>query len=352
MTELTVQASRNYSIRIEDGLLRRAGEQIREICGLCTAVIVSDDRVYPLYGGILKTALEDAGFAVKTFVFPNGEKSKNLKTYGELQEFLCEQHITRKDLIAALGGGVVGDLAGFAAATYQRGIRFVQIPTTWLACVDSSVGGKTAVDLAAGKNQVGCFYQPSLVLIDPETLATLPEEQYRCGCAEIIKYAVIGSRDFFEELKETEIREMPEKVISTCAGMKRDIVERDEFDTGERMLLNFGHTFGHAAEFCSHFTVLHGQAVAMGMAVMTRAAAKFGCCSPETAEEVEAILKQYRLPVTVPYSLAEMRQAVLNDKKMSGSEMRIVVPERIGRCRILTIPAENLPEWMKEGGIQ
>ena len=352
MKTIRVRASREYEIRIENGVLKDAGAQIKEVCAPCTAVIVSDDTVYPLYGEVLKNSLEAEGFCVLSFVFPHGERSKNLKTYGELLEFLCENRVTRKDLIAALGGGVTGDLAGFAAATYQRGIPYVQIPTTLLACVDSSVGGKTAVDLSAGKNQAGCFYQPSLVLIDPETLGTLPEEEYRCGCAEVIKYAVIGSEGFFEELDEKEIKEMYEHVISVCVSMKRDVVEKDEFDTGDRMLLNFGHTFGHAAEACSGYSILHGQAVAMGMAAMAKSACAYGICEEAAAERIVRLIREYGLPVQTPYSADEMMEAALSDKKMAGKNIRIVIPEKIGACRIETIPAGELIERMKAGGIE
>ena len=352
MKTIHVKASREYDIRIENGCLKDAGERIKEVTGPCTAVIVSDDNVAPLYGGLLKDSLEKSGFSVLEFTFPHGEQSKTLTTYSELLEFLCENHLTRKDIIAALGGGVTGDLAGFAAATYQRGIRYIQIPTTLLACVDSSVGGKTAVDLKAGKNQAGCFYQPSLVLIDPETLSTLPDEQYRCGCAEVIKYAVIRDEAFFEELMKTEIKDMPEQVIAACVSMKRDIVERDEFDTGERMLLNFGHTFGHAAEACSDFSILHGQAVAMGMAVMARSAYSYGICPEETVRKIEEILKKYKLPDEIPYPADELVKAVLSDKKMTGKTLRIVVPERIGSCRIETIASETIKERMTRGGVK
>ena len=183
-----------------------------------------------------------------TFPYPGGEHCKTLATYAALLDFLAAHRLSRSDLIVALGGGVTGDLAGFAAATYQRGIPFVQVPTTLLAAVDSSVGGKTAVNLASGKNQVGCFYQPSLVLCDPDTLRTLPPEEYRNGCAEVIKYAVLRSEPFFSELRTAPVSAQVEHVIATCVSMKRDLVAADEFDRGSRQLLNLGHSFGHAVE--------------------------------------------------------------------------------------------------------
>lgn len=208
---------------------------------------------------------------MERFVFPHGEQHKNLNTYGQALNFLCDRRFTRSDLIIALGGGVVGDLAGFTAATYQRGIAYIQVPTTLLSMVDSSVGGKTAVDLDSGKNQAGCFYQPALVLCDPALLETLPDAEYRAGCAEIIKTAVLFSPELFQQLKTTPIREQFEPVIAACVGMKRNVVQNDEFDRGQRALLNLGHTIGHAVEACSNFTILHGEGVAIGLAAITRA---------------------------------------------------------------------------------
>ena len=314
-------------------------------------MIVSDDNVFPLYGEALQKGLSERGLRTESFVFPHGERSKNLSTYGELLEKLCREKFTRSDIIIALGGGVVGDLAGFAAATYQRGIRFIQIPTSLLACVDSSVGGKTGVDLESGKNQVGSFHQPSLVIVDVDTLKTLPREEYSCGCAEVIKYAVIGSEKFFGELDEIPVSEQYERVISTCVKMKRDYVEKDEFDRGLRMMLNFGHTFGHAVEACSGYSVLHGQAVAKGMAAISKSAAAQGICSPEVPERVEKLLEKYGLSTAIPYSAAEMAKTILIDKKNSGGTVRLIVPEKIGRCRIESVPAESVELWLEKGGI-
>ena len=241
--------------------------------------------------------------------------------------------------------------AGFAAATYLRGVRFVQVPTTLLAMVDSSVGGKTAIDLDGGKNQAGAFYQPSLVLCDPDALSTLPEEEYRCGCAEIIKYALLGSRPLFDRLRKTPVRDEPEPVIAQCVAMKRDIVQADEYDRGCRQTLNLGHTVGHAVEACSGFTLLHGQAVAIGTAVLLRAAAQKGFCSAETAREGIGLLEQYGLPTETSYPLDALYQAALSDKKLEGGRLHLIVPEAIGRCRILEIPAPQLRDWMKAGGV-
>ena len=351
MRRVHITASREYDVLVERGLLDRCGERIKAVTRAKKAVVVAGDIVYPLYGQRVERSLAEAGLEVLHYVLPHGEQAKTLENYGKLLEFLSRSHITRTDVLVALGGGVTGDLTGFAAATYQRGMDFVQVPTTLLAAVDSSVGGKTAVDLPTGKNQVGCFYQPALVLCDPEVLATLPEEEFRCGCAEVIKYGVLGSRKFFDELKATPIKERLEDVICTCVEMKRDIVSQDEFDRGLRQLLNLGHSFGHAVEACSHFGVLHGQAVAIGMAAITRAAVAKGYCSEETLREVLAILEQYHLPASTDFPLEAMAEAALTDKKLTGGTMHLVVPEAIGRCAIVRVPVEEIKDWMKAGGI-
>ena len=352
MYTVSVASSRSYDVIIGSGLLSEAGDRIRALSKAQTAVIVSDDRVFPLYGASVSSSLQAAGFRTLSFVFHHGEKSKCVAVWNDLLEMMCGAHVTRSDLIVALGGGVVGDLAGFAAATYQRGIDFVQLPTTLLAAVDSSVGGKTAVDLAAGKNQVGCFYQPILVLCDTNTLRTLPEEEYRCGCAEIIKYAVIGSEPFFRDLSAVPVRDAYEKVIRTCVEMKRDFVMKDEYDRGQRMLLNFGHTFGHAAEALSGYTILHGQGVAIGMAVIARAAARRGILPEKDADALLSLIRLYGLPVDASWPADRMAEIALSDKKASGSTVRLIVPERIGSCRIVAVPSSELIRWLHDGGVR
>ena len=351
MRSIHIKASREYDVLVERGLLDRAGELLREVSAPGMAAIVSDDTVYALYGERTIKALEKAGYRVHSFAFPAGEGSKNLSTYADVLHFLGEHRFSRSDVVVALGGGVVGDLAGFAAATYQRGMGFAQIPTTLLAAVDSSVGGKTAVDLPTGKNQAGSFYQPCIVICDPNTLETLPEEQYRCGCAEIIKYSMLGNAAFFEELYKTPVREQYEHVIEVCVQMKRDIVGADEYDLGRRRTLNLGHTFGHAVEQCSGFTLLHGECVAIGMAVITRAAVKKGFCAQETMDAVEKILKLYGLPDKTDYSADKLLDVALSDKKVANGNISLIVPEAVGKCSILPVPAEALREWMQAGGI-
>ena len=344
--KIHVEASVSYDIWIGKGLLEEAEELLRTISGVRKAVIVSDDNVYPLYGPLLEKALKAAGIQSFRFVFPHGEESKNLSVYGQLLEFISECRLTRSDLLAALGGGVTGDLCGFAAATYQRGIRYIQVPTSLLAAVDSSVGGKTAVNLKGGKNQAGCFYQPSMVICDTKTLATLPEREYQNGCAEVIKYGMIKDKAFFRKLGEKPASAWIEEVIGICAAMKRDVAMEDEFDTGARMLLNFGHTLGHGVEKSTHYQISHGYAVAMGMAAITDAAVRNGVCSPSVSGELKSLLKAYGLPCEMTVSKEELLEAAALDKKNQGNSIRMIVPEDIGRCVIRTIDQRELPNWV------
>ena len=319
MKSIHIAASREYDVLIEMGLLSQLGIlAARQLPGR-RAALISDDAVFPLYGQQAEQSLQDAGFQTEHFIFPHGEQHKTLATYGRALNFLCDRRFTREDVIIALGGGVVGDLAGFTAATYQRGVAYIQVPTTLLSMVDSSVGGKTAVDMEKRKNQAGCFYQPSLVLCDPALLASLPEAEYRAGCAEVIKTAVLFSPELFQKLTEAPVREQFESVIAACVGMKRDVVENDEFDRGQRALLNLGHTIGHAVEACSNFTILHGEGVAIGMAAITRAAVEKGICDPALLPQVLDILQKYGLPTEVPYRLGDVQGAGGADENGSGS---------------------------------
>lgn len=351
METISVKASKNYDVTVSRGILAECGRYAKELFQSGSVVIVSDDNVFPLYGETVIKSLEAEGFTVHSFVIPHGEKSKCMGVYNELLEFLYKKRLTRSDILVTLGGGVVGDLTGFAAATYQRGVKFMQIPTTLLAMVDSSVGGKTAVNLEHGKNQVGCFYQPSAVLCDPDVLATLPEEEFLCGCAEVIKYAVLFDRQFFYSLKNTKAENQLENVITTCVKMKRDIVADDEFDTGKRMLLNLGHTVGHAVEACSDFTILHGQGVAVGTAVITRSAAKRGYIEKGEADEIISLIKSCGLPDNTEFLPEDLYRAALSDKKASGDNITLVVPKSIGKCELVKIKKTELLDWIKDGVI-
>ena len=339
MKRVRVEASLSYDVLIEKGLLADAGRYIKDIAKGKTAVIISETNVFPLYGDILKNTLKKEGFEVLSFVFPAGEESKNTETLVSLWEFLAENHITRSDTLVALGGGVTGDLTGFAAATFLRGIRYVGIPTTLLSMVDSSVGGKTAVDLKGGKNLAGAFYQPSLVLIDPETLDTLPESIFSDGMAEVIKYGMINLPDFLKKLEENcDISD----IIEISVKDKRDIVAVDEKDTGIRQLLNFGHTPAHSVELLSDFTISHGSAVAIGMVIMTKASVKAGLCEESALGILLSLLRKYSLPEELVFSPESIADAALNDKKRSGDTITLVIPEKAGLCTLKKFPVSEV----------
>ena len=296
----------------------------------------------------VKSSLCDAGFETVEFIIPHGEASKSTQRLVRLVEFMAENRLTRTDALVALGGGVVGDLGGFAAAVYLRGIPFIQMPTTLLAAVDSSVGGKTAVDLVAGKNLMGAFYQPSLVLCDYSTLDTLPAEIFADGCAEVIKYGVINDREFFNTLKEG-IRENIENVIASCVQNKANIVENDEFDLGKRQLLNLGHTVGHAIEVCSDLEISHGSAVAIGMVIVMRGACKMGLCSYSELDELVALLRAENLPTDCTYSAEELFSVATADKKRAGDKISLVLPYAIGDSRLYKIDVDRLCDFIAKG---
>lgn len=358
MITVQVKASKEYDILIGRGILDNAGAYIKKAAGGAKAAVICDSNTFPLYGKTVADSLASAGYEVCTYAFEAGEKSKTLRTYGEILGFLAENRLDRKDVVAALGGGVAGDMGGFAAATYMRGISYVQIPTTLLAAVDSSVGGKTAVDLPAGKNLAGAFYQPSLVLCDTGTLDTLPERELNSGFAEVIKYGIIEDKDILDAVMDLEASGFEEAsmehLIRRCVEIKRDVVEKDEFEGGYRKVLNFGHTIGHAIEKAADFRLLHGEAVAAGMMMMTRAAVKRGECDPDCPERLEEALSKYHLPVdtrTLPLDAADgmfskevLMNAIRSDKKAAGSGIDIVLPLEAGRCRIEKVSFEEMSD--------
>ena len=349
MTTVTVRASRPYEVTIGRGLLDTVGRQAAGQWKGRSAAVVSDSTVAPLYLNRVKDSLERARFRVHSFVFPAGEDQKNGGTYLKLLEFLAARRLTRADGLIALGGGVVGDLAGFAAATFLRGIGFLQLPTTLLAAVDSSVGGKTAIDLTNGKNLAGAFYQPQAVLCDLDTLDTLPAEVFADGCAEVIKYGMIGDPALLARLETVDFRADPEELVARCVAQKRDLVEQDEFDTGARQLLNLGHTLGHGVEACSGYTVSHGRAVAIGMTLVTRAAVAFGRCPAEVLPRLRRLLERYGLPDATAYSAQALYEKTLSDKKRSGDTISLVVPIARGASQLVRIPVSELPAWIERG---
>lgn len=349
MTVIEVSASKSYNVEIGHGLLPQLGEKVAALGNVKKACIVSESNVWPLYGAGAELSLHSAGLDTCHFVFPAGEESKNGSTFLELLNFLAESRLTRSDIIVALGGGVVGDLAGFAAASFLRGIRFVQVPTTLLAAVDSSVGGKTAIDLPSGKNLAGAFCQPSLVVCDLNCLDSLPEDIFRDGCAEVIKTAVLFDEPLFMELIRDGLGFDRESVIARCVAHKRDIVNADEFDRRERQKLNLGHTIGHGVEALSNFTLSHGKSVAIGTAIVARAAANLGICDYGVSARIQWLLQSFGLPIFTGSSSGELMTMALSDKKRSGTTVNLIVPVAVGNCVIRPTPVDEIESFIQAG---
>ena len=334
---IPVRVQPPYDVSIGNGLLGRCGDYLAALLGQRKIAVLTDDTVAPLYLDTVTAALEGAGFTVCSHVFPAGEGHKDLSTLAELLEFLASEHLTRTDCVAALGGGVVGDMAGFAAAVYLRGIRYVQLPTTLLAAVDSSVGGKTAVDLTAGKNLAGAFCQPAAVICDTDCLKTLPPDVFADGAAEAIKTGVLSDEGLFALFEDGTLTADPCEVIARCVAYKAGVVERDEKEQGERKLLNLGHTVGHAIEKCSGYAIPHGHAVAAGLAVIARSAETLGWTE-------EPIAAKNGLPTGTDFSAEALAEAALSDKKRAGGDITLVIPRKIGACQLRKVPvAELLP---------
>ncbi len=341
----------NYDILIENGSLARAGEYAAQRIKPSRAVIVSDDNVYPLYGKILRDSLAAAGFDMaKDYIFPHGEERKNLSTFSQILEHLSREKLTRTDVVFALGGGVTGDMSGFASAVYLRGIKYVGIPTSLLSMVDSSVGGKTAVDLTTGKNLVGAFHEPSFVLCDPTLLATLEPDYYSDGMAEVIKTGLLGNAELFG-LLSGDISDKIEKIIAMCVSDKRDIVSRDPFDHGERQKLNLGHTIGHAIEVLSDFTIHHGHAVASGMHIIAKAAIIKGLCEPDVLPLLDDLLVKYSLDPYLyeRFSHEDIFEAALHDKKMRGDNITLVIPRAVGVSELIGYPKAEILDMVRAG---
>ena len=327
--KLTVDLGPNsYPIHIENGILAKTGELVSEVFSGKKIMIVSDDNVFPLYGEIITKALSDSGFECHSFVLPHGEPTKSFQSLPKIYEALLNAKLTRSDLLIALGGGVIGDLAGFAASSYLRGIKFVQIPTSLLAQVDSSVGGKVAVDLPQGKNLVGAFYHPKAVIIDPDVLNTLPDHFISDGMGEVIKYGCIKDKELFELLcRHTSFDDLkPEltQIIARCVDIKRIVVEADQFDFGERILLNFGHTLAHTIEQHFHYErESHGEAVGIGMYQITKIAEEKGLTTSGCAEQIKKALEIYKLPDNSNLPIDVLTAAISLDKKNLNNHLYV-----------------------------
>lgn len=366
MTRIHINASKDYDVVLEKGILSSAGTQIREALDLKgdpltgklkdkKICIVTDARVNELYGQhehALYQSLRNEGFEVYRFIFLGGEETKSMGTIGQILDFLTEKGFTRSDLLLALGGGIVGDVTGFAAAIYLRGIDFIQVPTTLLACVDSSVGGKTGVNLAAGKNLAGAFWQPRLVLFDPDVLATLSYDLLLDGIAETIKAGFIADKLILETiLRKRNLDDAG--FLTTLAALaievKKKVVEEDERDNGSRQLLNFGHTIAHGIEKLSGYRISHGHAVAIGMKIVAVASDRLGWTVEKCSEPILEILQRFGFPLECPYSAWELADAAMSDKKRRGDNITIVIPVTIGRCRLKTIPVSSLEQFISYG---
>lgn len=342
MITVPVNASTKYDILIGSGIIPEAGRLISKVCRGNKAVIITDSNVDGLHSGTVAKSLAHQGYEVIKYVIPAGEESKNMQTLSEILSFMAANHMSRKDIAVALGGGVVGDITGFAAAVYMRGISFVQIPTTVLAAVDSSVGGKTAVDLPEGKNLAGAFHQPDLVICDTDTFSTLADRDYNNGFAEVIKYGMIADRNIFEMLGNAGI----EEIIKRCVQIKAEIVEEDEFESGRRQILNFGHSIGHAYEKLSDFSLLHGEAVSCGMVKICSIAVNMGSCSRECLDTLKGALSKYSLPLYADYSSGQVADMIKMDKKAAGNYINLIMPVDTGQVAIVKTGLQKLESML------
>lgn len=347
MKTIKVRTQREYSVYIGDSLLDRAGEYIYDAVGGDIAAIITDDVVSSIYLNRLRASMKNAGFKSVVFTVRNGEGSKNVFTCSRALEFLADNKVTRTDVVVALGGGVVGDIAVFTAATYLQGVPCVLIPTTLLAAVDASVGGKAALNMETGKDLVGVFHQPVLVLTDCRLLEELPPRIFVEGCSEIIKFAMVADSELFNMLANDTSLDL-EEVVARCVDIKRIIVCRDEFENGERRLLDFGHTIGHAVEFLSKFMISHGKAVSIGMAVEALAAFRLGMCDQDCYNGLIDTLHKYGLPVRTRFEADELMRAAMTDKKRRGDSLLMVFPRKVGKCILSSVSIAEYEKVIKQ----
>lgn len=375
MKKISVAASRTYDVLIGTDLLEQTGEYAARHLRAGKVCIVTDSTVQSLYGSTVRSSLEVSGFQVFEFAFAPGENSKNMNTITSVLEMLAENEFTRSDALIALGGGIVGDITGFAASIFLRGIEFIQIPTTFLAAVDSSVGGKTGVNLNSGKNLAGAFWQPSLVLCDCNTFKTLPQEIFLDGVAEAVKYGAIMDKSLLESIKALNLSTAPltsdssgahcaaessmryenldifllEDITARCVSLKRDLVMEDERDTGLRQLLNFGHTLGHAIEKASGYKISHGHAVAIGMVIVAKASFALNFSQEDCSLPLSQLLTAQGFSLECVYSASQLTSAALKDKKRMGETITVIIPEILGRCVMKKLPISELESFISAG---
>lgn len=346
MITIPVNAGSLYKVHIGSGIISTAGSEMKTLGLSGKVLIVSDDNVAPLWLDTVRTSLTENGFEVSDFVIPHGEENKNAVNLLSILNFAAENNFSRSDTFVALGGGVVGDLCGFAAAVYMRGIGFVQLPTSLLAAVDSSVGGKTAIDLDSGKNLAGAFHQPKLVICDTDCFETLPEEEFSNGMGEVIKYGMFCDNELLDMLEgEFDIKE----IVARCVAIKAKVVEADEFEKGERAFLNFGHTIAHAIELLSGYTVPHGSAVAAGMVAITKACVEKSICEKEALDILLSLLTKFNLPEKFNFETNEIYDATLKDKKNSNGKITLVLPTAKGKSILKKCDYDELKEFITLG---
>lgn len=352
MMTVNVRASKEYNVEIGDGIISRLGEMTKAVCPKAIkALIVSETNVAALYLDTVKAQLEGAGLEVATYVFEAGEKSKNINEIAGMWNKMAEAGFTRTDIVVGLGGGVTTDMAGFAAATFLRGIDVIQVPTSLLAMVDASVGGKTGIDIPMGKNQVGAFWQPNLVLEDTSFLKTLPDDVFTEGMGEVTKYAFIMDEKLMDLLEKQNgnIRDdaaVLENVIGMCVSDKAEIINEDETDNGRRQILNFGHTAGHVIERDSGFTKPHGICVAKGMGIFMDACVKEGTLSAEDAKRMKDLLAMYKLPASDEITAEDIVKGAMNDKKKRGNTLSVILVNKIGKAEIKKMTAEEFLKFL------
>ncbi len=346
MITIPVNAGKPYNVHIGSGIINTAGSTMKDLCLSGKVLIISDDNVAPLWLDTVNSSLNENGFDVYEFIIPHGEESKNANNLISILNFAAENNFSRSDTFVALGGGVVGDLCGFAAAVYMRGIGFVQLPTSLLAAVDSSVGGKTAIDLNSGKNLAGAFHQPKLVICDTDCFKTLPEEEFANGMGEVIKYGMFCDSELLDMLTdEFDIKE----IVARCVTIKARVVEADEFEKGERAFLNFGHTVAHAIELLSGYSIPHGSAVAAGMVAITKACVKKGICEAEALDILLSLLKKFNLPEKFDFGIDEIYNATLRDKKNANGKITLVLPTAKGGSTLKKCDYYELKEFITLG---
>lgn len=346
MKKIRVNTGKPYDVTIGSSILSSCADAVTDLGRDYDKIaVISDDVVRVLYGKTVIESFKTAGFPVVEYVFKNGERSKSMTTLNSAAEFLCANFVTRKSLIVALGGGVVGDLAGFAASIYQRGIDYIQVPTTFLAAVDSSVGGKTAVNVPQGKNLLGSFWQPSLVWCDVDTFSTLDKNIFLDGVAETVKYGCILDEDLFARVRDSGFSDGIDEIVARSIEIKAKVVEQDERENGMRALLNFGHTLGHGIEKLSSFTISHGKAVAIGMVLAARAGEAAGLTESGTAAQITGLFKANGVATDCPFPISDVCHASLGDKKRDGDIIKLIMLEKIGKAFIHPVPVDKLAEF-------